>query len=111
MGLIADFNVDITEGAKTYAPIIHQPFEQFSPSYQIDSTYAPSIFIDSPQSTGAVVTTKKQATQTPYIGGADVEAPTTGSPPDITGTILLIAIIGVAGYIAVTVLKKKKRKK
>ena len=111
MGLLMDMNVDITEGAQTYSPIIHQPFEQFSPSYQIDSTYAPSIFIDSPQSTGAVVTTKKQATQTPTIEGADVTAPTTGSPPDITGTILMVAIVGVIGYVIVTMVKKKKRKK
>ena len=104
------FGVDYhyTEGAKTYAPILHQPFEQFSPQYQQDYIYAPSVQIDSPGAIGPAITTKKEAHSTPYIGGAEVIAPTTGQPPDIMGSVLLLGLVAVGGYVAVGFLKRKK---
>lgn len=106
MGWFMDIHT--TEGARTYAPILHQPFEQFSPSYQMDYSYAPTVNIDSAGARGSVITTKKQATQTPYIGGADVTAPTTGQTTDPMGMIMLLGVVAVAGYVAVGLLKKKK---
>lgn len=102
------FDMHVTEGAKTYAPIIHKPFEQFSPQYQMDYSYAPSVFIESPGARGAVITTKKEARSEPYIGGADVTAPTTGQTTDPMGMILLLGVVAVAGYVAVGFLKRKK---
>ena len=107
MGWFMDYHV--TEGAKTYAPIIHKPFEQFSPQYLMDYSYAPTVQIESPGAQGAVITTKKEAHSTPYIGGADVEAPTTGQPQDIMGPILLLGLVAVGGYVAVGFLKRKKK--
>ena len=103
-----DFN--ITEGAKTYSPVFHKPFEQFSPQYQMDYQYAPTIQIDSPGAAGAVMTTKKEAHSTPYIGGPTVTAPTTGPTSDPMGMILILGLVAVGGYVAVNMLGKKKKK-
>ena len=104
------FGIDfhLTEGAKTYAPVIHQPFEQFAPQYQQDYIYAPSVQIDSPGAQGPIVTTKKEAMSTPYIGGPEVVAPTQGgSQSDPTGMILILGLVAVGGYVLSTMIKKK----
>ena len=110
LDLFGHVDVDITEGAKIYSPIIHQPFEVFSPQYQMDYSYAPMVAIESPGARGAVITTKKEAASEPYVGGAEVTAPTTGAPPDITGTILMLGLLGAGALIVTTVLKKKHKK-
>ena len=107
-GWLIGSDIHITEGAKTYAPVLHQPFEQFSPQYQMDYSYAPTVQIDSPGARGAVITTKKEAHSTPYIGGPDVTAPTTGQTTDPTGMIVLLGLVAVGGYVAVGFLKRKK---
>ena len=106
MGLL--FDQHITQGARTFSPILHQPLEQFSPQYQMDYSYAPTVQIESPGATGATITTKKEAHSDPYIGGADVTAPTTGQETDPMGTILLLGVVGVVGYVIVGFLNRKK---
>lgn len=102
-------DVHITQGAKTYAPVIHKPFEVFAPQYQMDYSYAPTVNIESPGATGSVITTKKEAMSEPYVGGTDVTAPTTGVESDPMGMILILGLVAVGGYVAVSLLKKKKK--
>ena len=103
------FGVDITQGAQTYAPVIHKPFEIFSPQYQMDYSYAPNVQIDSPGATGSTITTKKEARSEPYVGGTEVVAPTTGVESDPMGMILILGLVAVGGYVAVNLLSKKKK--
>jgi len=107
MALLYDFKIQ--EGAKTWAPVYHKPFEQFSPSYQLDYSYAPNVQISSPGATGSTITTKKEATQTPYIGGQDIQAGTGDvSGPDFMGPILGLAIIGALAWMGSSLIKRKK---
>jgi len=106
MAYITDIN--ITE-KKSFSPIYHKPFELFSPSYQLDYSWAPSVIIDSPGSSGATITTKKEATQTPTIEGSDT-AQSDLEAQDYTGLVLILGVIVVGGYIAGSWLKKKKKK-
>lgn len=106
MGWLFDYHH--TEGAKTYAPVIHKPFELFAPQYQMDYSYAPTVQIESPGARGAVITTKKEAHSEPYIGGPDVTAPTTGVESDPMGMLLILGVIAVGGAIAVSFISKKK---
>jgi len=87
MALFMD--VKYQEGAKTYTPIIHRPFE-------------------SPGATGSVVTTKKEAMSEPYVGGAEVSAPTGDiQTSDYTVLIIGVAIIGAIAWAYTS--KQKKR--
>ena len=106
MGWLVDQH--ITQGARTYAPTLHQPFEQFAPQYQMDYQYAPSVFIESPGAQGAVMTTKKEATSTPYIGAPEIITPTTGVESDPMGMLLILGVVAVGGAIAVSFISKKK---
>lgn len=100
MAYLTDINVK-----QSFSPIYHKPFEQFSPAYQLDYSYAPNIQIDSPGATGTTITTKKESAQTPYIGGTDLSET---QQQDIMGPILLLGILGIGGWIAVNYLKRKK---
>jgi len=114
--------VDI-QTQETYAPTIYEKFSTFAPvysptsAYQMDYSYAPTIAIESPGTTGAVVTTKKQATQTPDITGATTEQSPTVTPSQVgpqsdpMGMILILGLVAVGGYVAVSMLGKKKQKK
>ena len=106
MGWLVDQH--ITQGAKTYSPTITHPLAQFSPTYQMDYQYAPTVQIESPGARGAVMTTKKEATSTPTISGADISAPTTGVESDPMGMLLILGVIAVGGAIAVSFISKKK---
>jgi len=89
-----------------YSPIIHQPFEVFSPAYQLDYSYAPSVFIESPGARGSVITTKKEATQTPYVGGSEIQQTQTDTE-GWTSIILILGLVAVGGYVLVSHKKKK----
>ena len=120
---MAFIGADITtEIQKTYSPTIYERFSTFSPvyapqlGYQLDYTYAPMMAIESPGATGAVVTTKKQASQTQEVTGATSEQSPTVSPSQVgptsdpMGMILILGLVAVGGYVAVSLLKKKKKK-
>jgi len=102
------FDQNITQGARTYSPTLHQPFEQFAPQYQMDYSYAPNVQISSPGATGSTITTKKEASSTPYIGAPDITAATTGVESDPMGMLLILGVIAVGGAIAVSFISKKK---
>ncbi|MBA7496537.1 hypothetical protein ES702_07146 [subsurface metagenome] len=116
------FAVDFTtEIQKTYAPTIYEKFSTFAPvyapqlGYQLDYTYAPMMAIESPGARGAVVTTKKEASQTQDVTGATTEQSPTVSPSQVGPTsdpmsmILILGLVAVGGYVAVSLLKKKKK--
>ena len=117
MSLLFDINQNLQS---TYSPTTYEKYSTFSPvysptlGYQLDYAYAPSIFIESPGATGAVVTTKKEMTQTPDITGAtSTQSPTTtagqtSGQSDIWGIVLLLGLVGIGGYILVHAMKKKK---
>ena len=102
------FDQHITQGARTYAPTTHQPFEQFAPQYQMDYSYAPNVQIHSPGATGSTITTKKEASSTPYIGAPEIITPTIGQETDPMGNLLILGIIAVGGAIAVSFISRKK---
>jgi len=116
----ADF---ITEIQKTYSPTTYEKFSTFAPvyaptsAYQMDYSYAPTIAIESPGTVGAVVTTKKQATQTPAVIGATTSQDPTVTPSQVgptsdpMGMILILGLVAVGGYVAVSMLGKKKKEK
>jgi len=104
-------DVNITQGAQTYAPVIHKPFEIFAPQYQMDYSYAPTVNIESPGATGSVITSKKEAMSSPYVGGPEVIAPTSGPTNDPMGMVLILGLVAVGGFVLVNVLDKKKQKK
>jgi len=109
-----------------YSPqkTIYEKFSTFSPvyapqlGYQLDYTYAPMMAIESPGASGAVVTTKKEASQTQDVTGATSAqspvsspaqvGPTTTSDP--MGMILILGLVAVGGYVAVSMLGKKKKR-
>lgn len=105
---------------KTYAPTIYEKFSTFSPvyspqfGYQMDYTYAPMVAIESPGATGAVVTTKKEAKQTQEVTGATSEQSPVVTPSQVgptsdpMGMILILGLVAVGGYVAVSLIKKKK---
>ena len=102
------FDQHITQGARTWAPTTHAAFEQFAPQYQMDYSYAPNVQIHSPGATGSTITTKKEASSTPYIGAPEIITPTTGVESDPMGMILILGVIAVGGAIAVSFISKKK---
>ena len=105
-----------------YSPTstLYEKFSTFSPvyapqmSYQMDYAYAPSVFIESPGAQGAVITTKKQATQTQDVTGATSSQDPTVSPSQVgpssdpMGMILILGLVAVGGYVLVSMKKKKK---
>lgn len=115
--------VDVTQEYQ-YSPqkTLYEKFSTFAPvyapqlGYQLDYTYAPMVAIESPGATGAVVTTKKEAKQTQEVTGATtaqspVSAPSqVGPASDPMGMILILGLVAVGGYVAVSLLKKKKKK-
>lgn len=122
MGSIKLFGSDTLEYQYSPQKTIYEKFSEFAPvyapvtGYQLDYSYAPSMFIDSPGSRGAVVTTKKQMTQTPDITGATLEQSPIVSPSQVgptsdpMGMILILGLVAVGGYVAVNLLKKKTQK-
>jgi len=117
MALFVDIKQDIR---RTWSPTTYEKFSTFAPvysptsAYQVDYAYAPSVFIESPGAQGAVITTKKEATQTPDITGATTEqSPTTSVPTtevsDPMGMILILGLVAVGGYVLVSMMKKKKK--
>lgn len=103
MGWFIDQNLDYE-----YSPTItkHKAFETFIPIYQIDSQYSPSVFIDSPGARGATMTTKKEASASAsQEHGADLSEAT---QQDLFTPILILAGLGVGGYILVNLFKKGK---
>lgn len=110
MALFFDQNVDYSN---VYSPTInqHQPFEQFAYAPQIDYAYAPTIAYNSSGTTGAVVTTKKEAT-TSMEGGTLAGATTTvgqGEQQDLFTPILVLGGLAVVGFVAIKYLGKKKK--
>jgi len=117
MGWLMDFNQEVQQ---TFSPTTYEKFSTFSPvyapqqSYQLDYAYAPSLFIESPGAQGAVITTKKQATQTQDVTGATssqdptVSPSQTGPASDPMGMILILGLVAVGGYVLVSMKKKKK---
>jgi len=113
------FGVDIYNQS-TFAPTTYEKFSTFSPvyaptlGYQLDYAYAPTIAIQSPETVGAVTTTKKEMTQTPDVTGATSEQSPTTSPTltgptsDPMGIILILGLVAVGGYVLVGMMKKKK---
>jgi len=116
VNIIKLFGSDVTESS--YSPTTYEKFSEFAPvyapqlGYQMDYTYAPMIAIESPGATGAVVTTKKQATQTQEVTGAtqsqDPSVSQAGSQSDPMGMILILGLVAVGGYVLVSMKKKKK---
>jgi len=112
MGLLMDVNQDIYQSKKeSYANVYHEPFETFSPAYQLDYAYAPSVFIESPGSSGSTITTKKEAIQTPTQAGIDqAQSDTKSDNVDPFGWILPVAIIGGLAFLGTTYIKNKRKK-
>lgn len=114
MGWFADFNLE-----SSYSPTIYEKFSTFAPvyapsmGYQLDYSYAPMVAIESPGASGAVVTTKKEMTQTPDVTGATTsQSPSVsqaGSQSDPMGMILILGLVAVGGYVAVNLIGKKKK--
>jgi len=105
MGWLTDINI---REERSFSPIYHKPFEQFSPSYQLDYSWAPSVIIDSPGSSGATITTKKEATQTPYVGGSEFSPSGDISTPDYGTIAIVLGVLVVGGYLVGSWIKKKK---
>lgn len=118
MGLLTDINVEIM---KTWSPTTYEKFSTFAPvyapqlGYQLDYTYAPMVAIESPGARGAVVTTKKESTQTQDVTGATTEQSPTIAPSQVgptsdpMGMILILGLVAVGGYVAVSLIGKKKK--
>lgn len=114
MGLLADFQF---RTKSQYAPQITYPFAQYAPvysptsAYALDYAYMPTVQIQSPSASGPVYSSKKQQTQQPYI----TSQPTIASQPqatdtetqDLTGTILILGVLAVGGYLVASWIKKK----
>lgn len=103
MGVLADFNY---EYSPTDQRVFHKPFEVFSPQYQMDYSYAPTVQIDSPGARGAVITTKKEAASSPSVGGPEYTKARDTSDP--MGMLLILGVVAVGGAIAVSFISKKK---
>lgn len=113
-----DFTQEIQH---TFSPTTYEKFSTFAPvyspttGYQLDYSYAPMVAIESPGARGAVVTTKKEATQTPAVTGATTEQSPTVSPSQVgptsdpMGMILILGLVAVGGYVAVNLIGKKKK--
>jgi len=117
MGLLVDF---VQEIQQTYAPTTYEKFSTFSPvyaptlGYQLDYTYQPVIAIESPGTTGATTTTKKEMKQTTDVTGAtseqspNVTPSQVGPQSDPMGIILILGLVAIGGYVLVGMMKKKK---
>jgi hypothetical protein len=99
----------------TNQQVYHQPYEQFAPVYapkksiQLDYSYAPSIFIESPNSKGATITTKKDAS----LSGDVASSPSLTSSADAAlgsgnNSLLTLALIGGIAIIGIYFITKKK---
>ena len=110
-GWLFGSEIDIRrEYSPHFAQQYHQPFEQFSPQYQMDYSYAPSVFIDSPGATGAVITTKKEAHSTPTISSesASERSMDTTKGSDLVMLLAAAAAATIGGAILVSAISKKK---
>jgi len=108
-----DFNFE-----QMYSPTITHPLAQYQPTYapkksvQLDYAYAPSVFIESPGSTGATVTTKKEANLSGDVAPSQGIAPLIGSDTtqnDPMGTIMILGLVAVGGYVLVKYMNKRKK--
>jgi len=118
MAFWSDINVEIQE---TFSPTTYEKFSTFAPvyspttGYQLDYAYAPMVAIESPGASGPVVTTKKEMAQTPAVTGATTEQSPITSPSQVgptsdpMGMILILGLVAVGGYVAVSLLGKKKK--
>lgn len=110
MALLMDTNVDIYSSTKkSWANVYHEPFEQFSPSYQLDYAYAPMVAIESPGATGSTVTTKKEAIQTPTQEGIDQAQSDALSKTRGSNDLLLLGLAGAVIIGAIYFWKRKKK--
>lgn len=109
MGLLFDQTVHYQP---TDSRNIHKMFEQFTYQPQIDYSYAPQIIWESPNTTatGATITTKKEAKSTQSQEN-DASGATDISQQDLFTPLVILAAVGVGGYILLKLLGPGKQKK
>ena len=117
MGLLFDINQTLQQ---TYSPTTYEKFSTFSPVYspamvyQLDYAYAPVIALESPNTSGSSVSTKKEANQSQETRGSSSSQNPTTSPSltaggsDWAGLVLVLGLVAIGGYVLVGMTKKKK---